>query len=76
MNWISVKDKLPDCWSQHRDDYGSGYLLGYTKFGECEITQLWNIKMGDGTYKYEWEGSDGEEDYITHWMRLPEPPKV
>lgn len=48
MQWINVKDELPECWSQHRDDYGSDYLLGFTKFGECEITQLWNIKSSDG----------------------------
>jgi hypothetical protein len=54
MQWINVKDKLPDCWSQHSQHYGSGYLLGYTKFEECEITQLWHLKGSDGVYKYEW----------------------
>jgi len=36
--WISVKDKLPECHNQHGDHYGSGYVLGYTKYGEWEIT--------------------------------------
>jgi hypothetical protein len=76
MQWINVKDKLPDCWSQHSQHYGSGYLLGYTKFKECEITQLWHLEVSDGVYKYEWEGSDGADDYITHWMSLPKPPKI
>lgn len=31
MNWIRAKDKLPNCWSQQRDDHGSGYLFGFTK---------------------------------------------
>ena len=65
--WISVKEQLPECWSQHRNDYGSGYVLGYTKYGEWEITQLWNNK--------DWEGDDDNEgDYITHWMPLSVPP--
>jgi hypothetical protein len=65
--WISVKEQLPECWSQHRNDYGSGYVLGYTKYGEWEITQLWNNK--------DWEGDDDNEgDYITHWMPLTVPP--
>jgi hypothetical protein len=41
MEWIDVTEKLPECWSQHRLDYASGYLLGWTKYGEIEITQLW-----------------------------------
>ena len=66
--WISVKDRLPECWSQHRHDYGSGYVLGYTKYCDWEITQLWNNKN--------WEGDAG--DYITHWMPLtvPQQPHV
>lgn len=69
MNWISVKDKLPECYSQHRDNYGSGYVLGYTKYNEVVITQLWNDK--------DWEG-DGwfDSSYITHWMNLPLPPQT
>jgi hypothetical protein len=54
MDWISVKDGLPECHSQHRYDYGSGYVLGYTKYGEFEITQLWNFKQQDGSYKLQW----------------------
>jgi len=68
MNWISVKNKLPTCWSQHKNNYGSGYVLGYTKYNEVVITQLWNNK--------DWEGDDiSEDDYITHWMDLPIPPQ-
>ena len=67
-NWISVEDKMPDCYSQHNKDYGSGYVLGYTRFGEIEITQLWNNEK--------WETDAFERlDYITHWMPLPPLPK-
>ena len=73
MGWISVKERLPDCWSQHRNHYGSGYLLGYTKYNEIEITQLWKVYI-DGVVIYEWEGQDDEDDYITHWMPMMKPP--
>lgn len=69
MEWISVKDRLPECWSHHNKNYGSGYLLGYTKYNEVVITQLWDNKY--------WEGDDDNDgDYITHWMSLPKRPSV
>ena len=74
MDWISVKEELPECHSQHRYDYGSGYVLGYTKYGEFEITQLWKFKQEDNSYKLHWEGDDEQSnDYITHWMELKHP---
>lgn len=67
--WISVEDRLPECWSQHKSDYGSGYVIGYTKYGEYVITQLWNNNR--------WEGDDNSEgNFITHWMPLPKAPKL
>jgi len=75
MEWIDVNEKLPECYHQHRLDYASGYLLGYTKYNEVEITQFWNYHKDDGTYEYFWENSDWEPEYITHWMPLPQPPK-
>ena len=75
MKMIDVKKKLPNCWSQHNNNYGSGYVLGYTKNNEFEITQLWNIRQQDGTYKMFWEGDKSEgDDYITYWMPLPKRP--
>lgn len=76
MGWVKVLDRLPDCWSQHRDDYASGYLLGYTKYGDVEVVQLWHIKGEDGKYFYHWE-TEHEEDsgYVRYWMNLPKPPE-
>lgn len=68
-NWISVEEKLPQCWSKHGNNYASGYVLGFTKYGGYEITQLWNHK--------DWEGDDLKEgDYITHWIPLPSKPTI
>jgi len=73
-NWISVKECLPEYHSQHRLDYASGYLLGYTKYGEFEITQLWQFRQEDCSYKYHLDGDDEHTgDYITHWTELKHP---
>lgn len=59
--WISVKDRLPE----HGD-----IVLCHTKhddllvFQWCEMSHRW-------VDQYE----DYRQDYITHWMPLPQPPK-
>ncbi len=79
MEWISVNDKLPECYHQHRNDYGSGYVLVFDIYNEISIFQLWSIRQKDGTYKYHWEDSYLSDkityDEITHWMPLPPHPK-
>ena len=60
--WISVKDRLPECgeviaFSNQYEDYLIGCLFEF----ECEDVVCY---------------SDGCEMYhVTHWMPLPEPPK-
>lgn len=63
--WISVKDRLPN---------EGAYVLGLSDDGviECRVT--------NGVLKSVWFSSHGcgccaEDDVITHWMPLPEPPK-
>lgn len=74
--WISISDEMPDCWSQHNKNYGSGYILGYTKYDDVIVTQLWQIKHVDGTVTFEWEcDDDNDSNIITHWMKLPARPK-
>jgi hypothetical protein len=74
-NWISIKDRLPDCHSQHGKIFASGYVLTYDEYNEVDVNQL--IRGGEHTEngwveKYvEWQ----ESNYITHWQPLPEPPK-
>lgn len=55
--WISVKDRLPECGVEVLTFRGeSGFCIeSRNKFGfyfNCDI-----------------------DDYVTHWMKLPEPPK-
>jgi hypothetical protein len=82
MEWISVKDRLPDCWSQHGSSYGSGYLLTCDSCGEIEIGQYWkhgkHTSKGFELEKECWEGYSKHDVeggiYVTHWMPLPKKP--
>lgn len=69
MEWISVKDRLPD---------KACYCFVYDDLPRAEYYAKYNKK--DGFYYFENE----EGDYVpyketnakvTHWMPLPEPPK-
>lgn len=79
MDWISVNDELPECWSQHRSTFVSSNVLVYDDAEEYEITHLvregfwdengWNFKR-----EY-WAGYDSDETFnATHWMELPKKP--
>ena len=66
MNWISVKDYIPELMKD---------VLVYDASKETmAIGSLW--KNGEG--KYFWKDSSGwmlSIDSVTHWMLLPELPK-
>ncbi len=72
--WISVKDRLPE----EEDDY-----LTYVMDNGCsyrQVVQRFYKKprilkgiYGD-TYSH-WELAKWDDDIVTHWMPLPEPPK-
>lgn len=80
--WISVEDELPECWSQHGRYLSSGYILCYTVDNEYTIGQYVDCPPREGgTNRYfEWSLECLErsttDDYVTHWMPLPEIPKV
>jgi len=66
MNWISVKDRLPEKCGM--------YLLadGNRVYGDYVRKQ--EIFMRDGKAYYEIVKDKGKS--FTHWMPLPEPPEV
>tara|TARA_R110000803_G_scaffold210685_3_gene283197 strand:- start:1800 stop:2033 length:234 start_codon:yes stop_codon:yes gene_type:complete len=68
MEWISVEDRLPE-----KDDF---YLI---LKDEDDIKVWYFIRRSDGIY---WNSRHTEKhwllsnDPVTHWMPLPEPPKL
>ena len=63
QEWISVKDGLPE----HGD-----VVLCFMKFGEHRILQWDNVSswwLGYG------QGDDWQKSDVTHWSKMPQPPK-
>lgn len=71
MEWISVKDKMPDT-----DKFGeSDYILCYPKMG-TPLVGWYSSKMGGfivAHYKADSIVLNGH-NAPTHWMLLPKPP--
>jgi len=69
MEWISVKDRLPSVGED---------ILFYHKGGFCGVGQL--MPGREGVYEWLWWGEIPrcllKSNCITHWMPLPEPPKL
>jgi hypothetical protein len=61
MNWIDVKDRLPE-----HGILTSSYVLTINSYGHIDCL--------DFIYKNWYKDNIPEETYITHWMPLPEPP--
>lgn len=70
--WISVKDGLPE---EHADEHPY-------EFEEYLCATVWNdvrmigfgTRIGDDKQHF-WAGNSIWDDWVTHWMQPPEPPK-
>lgn len=60
MEWISVKNKLPQKWEN--------VLCFYKYEPDSPNVVCENTYLGGGMWM-------SETDKVTHWMPLPEPPK-
>ena len=72
MNWISVKDKLPEL-IENSAGFSSDYVLVYI------ITEGHSIAYytQDGwAYNYGDLMNSSDINNLTHWSPLPEPPKT
>lgn len=67
MEWISVKDKLPD---------NNGDCIAITKdetifMARCVDKTYWKLYFSDNGLQFD----KNRSNTVTHWMPLPEPPK-
>ena len=63
QEWISVKDGLPEDWTD---------VLILSRFGFLETAVYTGAP---GKWRVGWNGDMLEANSITHWMPLPNPPK-
>jgi hypothetical protein len=68
MKWISVKDRLPEYYTNVLVYCTSQFYSGYFK------STAWRANDG-GKDIWTITASDNIIDNVTHWMPLPQPPK-
>lgn len=70
--WISVKDELPE---EHADEhqYEFEQFLCSTVWDDVRMVGF-GTRIGDDKPHF-WSGNSIWDDWVTHWMPLPEPPK-
>lgn len=72
MEWIKVKDRLPEEDVKNNDSWQKGKSI------ECLVRYSGNTWFGRYWYSAEFwilDGICGSKVKPTHWMPLPEPPK-
>jgi len=63
QKWIPVTERLPDEWTD---------VLVWSKCGFCVVA----VSLGShGKWRESWTHMMIDDNTITHWMPLPEPPK-
>lgn len=71
MEWISVKDKLPDSQGIYLSYYD--FPIKGIRYGIANYIRRWDIETGESEIGFVWQYSNISP---THWMPLPEPPKT
>ncbi len=66
MQWISVKDRLPE-----KSDI---YLAVFVENGKSYSERFYYSPFSGWMMPVQWQ-DEGRIDNITHWMKFPEPPK-
>ena len=83
--WISVADRLPKedgrylclyCLFPGKDNSPWHKILWFTNKAEENFDLAYNGEKGAAWYANDPEWGSTKIDNITHWMPLPEPPKV
>lgn len=77
MEWISVKDRLPSNSDEVLIYYGTDIVQAYLKDGLWKGSIVVTECMNDGYVNDRIICRQGKDfDFVTHWMPLPDPPKL
>ena len=79
QEWISVKDRLPEdsgCYLVvYRDKYNGSISIAFDMYVKCNVGEWWESEFAcDITKQFLWAAKLQEQE-VTHWMPLPQPPK-
>ena len=79
QEWISVDDRLPEdsgCYLVvYRDKYNGSISIAFDMYVKCNIGEWWESEFAcDITKQFLW-ATKLQEQEVTHWMPLPQPPK-
>ena len=79
QEWISVDDRLPEDSGYYlvvyRDKYNGSISIAFDMYVKCNIGEWWESEFAcDITKQFLWVARLQNQE-ITHWMSLPEPPK-
>lgn len=76
MEWISVKDRLPDDDVEVLTFYATEVVQAYLHYGKWKGSRNVTNNMNDGYVNDRTICKlGGDYDFVTHWMPLPELPK-
>ena len=79
QEWISVKDELPEDSGYYlvvyRDKYNGSISIAFDMYVKCNVGEWWESEFAcDITKQFLWAAKLQEQE-VTHWMPLPQPPK-
>ena len=79
QEWISVDDRLPEdsgCYLVvYRDKYNGSISIAFDMYVKCNVGEWWESEFAcDITKQFLW-ATRLQEQEVTHWMPLPQPPK-
>ena len=79
QEWISIKDRLPEDSGYylvvHRDKYNGSISIAFDMYVKCNVGEWWESEFAcDITKQFRW-ATRLQEQEVTHWMPLSQPPK-
>ena len=79
QEWISVNDRLPEDSGYYlvvyRDKYNESISIDFDMYVKCNIGEWWESEFACDITKQFLRAAKLQEQEVTHWMPLPQPPK-